>query len=253
VPSTDDVRALEAALRARRDDATLAVYADALQANGDPRGDLIALDLHAERHGASTTLEERRERLIAWLGAPCCGGRWWRLRDFRHGFLVDYGGDAEAIAGLIASPAGRYIERLRVVDCAERIPTALASLASRSLPWLRYLVIERGLGLCEPLPRELLDALGAAAPRLDMLVLAGSRLVASPGIATVHTLSLEGCSALVLDGTPMPRVHTLVLLGEVEGESLDTLVSAKAFPALQCVDLARNVGTRPFWQRLVAW
>ena len=47
----------------------LAVYGDALQAEGDPRGDLIALDLHVEANGPSIELSERRDDLLdRWLG-----------------------------------------------------------------------------------------------------------------------------------------------------------------------------------------
>lgn len=64
-----ELEALESALQARWDDATAAVYADALIARGDPRGELIAIDLHIARHGRSEPLVQRRRAVVtAWLG-----------------------------------------------------------------------------------------------------------------------------------------------------------------------------------------
>lgn len=47
----DGVNELEAALQTDWNPATLAAYGDALQAAGDLRGELIAIDLHADGHG----------------------------------------------------------------------------------------------------------------------------------------------------------------------------------------------------------
>src|SRR5205809_526335 len=59
---------LEASLRGRPDDATLAVYADVLQAQGDPRGELIALELTPPQM-STNGIEVRRGQLLAkWLG-----------------------------------------------------------------------------------------------------------------------------------------------------------------------------------------
>ncbi|MBA3539503.1 MAG: hypothetical protein H0T79_07720, partial [Deltaproteobacteria bacterium] len=62
--------AFDAAGAADRDD--LAVYADQLQADGDIRGELIALDLAAPEHRfapTATAWRERRQALIvAWVG-----------------------------------------------------------------------------------------------------------------------------------------------------------------------------------------
>jgi hypothetical protein len=86
----------------------LAVYADALQAAGDPRGELIAFQLLADVEGYSADLEKRCEVLAKrWLGKlarePWIS--WW------YGFLeVD---DTRLPAGgvnrIFGSPLGRYV------------------------------------------------------------------------------------------------------------------------------------------------
>jgi len=58
---------IEGALQARWDRETLEVYADALQASGDPRGSLIALALAGGRD--TPELVRQRDQLVAaWLG-----------------------------------------------------------------------------------------------------------------------------------------------------------------------------------------
>src|SRR5438552_7266092 len=47
---------LEATLRARWDRETLAVYGDHLMSAGDPRGELVALDLRIDDEGATAEL-----------------------------------------------------------------------------------------------------------------------------------------------------------------------------------------------------
>lgn len=55
---------LASQLRARWDRDLLAVYGDLLMMRGDPRGELIALDLELEACGSTPELEARRTRLL---------------------------------------------------------------------------------------------------------------------------------------------------------------------------------------------
>ena len=49
----------------------LQVYGDYLMSIGDPRGELIAVDVHTARHGRAPDVEHRRRRAIrAWLELP---------------------------------------------------------------------------------------------------------------------------------------------------------------------------------------
>src|SRR5436190_21372831 len=86
-----DVDELEAALLARWDRATLLVYADALQAAGDPRGELIALDVERAAKGYTDELATRRRKcLYEWLGGVAILGRPWHEASFRDGFATDF-------------------------------------------------------------------------------------------------------------------------------------------------------------------
>ena len=119
---------LEASLRARCDHDTLAVYADFLQAHGDPRGELIALDLNGA--SSSVDVEKRRGQLLKrWLGDDFeiswdPAQRIWYTGEltssyatFDCGFVDLYISDADytmdlVVANLLASPAGEYLRRL---------------------------------------------------------------------------------------------------------------------------------------------
>jgi uncharacterized protein (TIGR02996 family) len=51
------------------DRAALAVYADHLTAAGDPRGELIALELEVEDYGTTVEIDARRRvLLVEWIG-----------------------------------------------------------------------------------------------------------------------------------------------------------------------------------------
>ncbi|HET9988193.1 MAG TPA: hypothetical protein VFQ65_06730, partial [Kofleriaceae bacterium] len=78
----------------------LAVYADHLQALGDPRGELIAIDL-AGRPAAS---EGRRAQLVATWLAELPAGRDSAAVD--HGFLAVELANPASLAMLLASDYG---------------------------------------------------------------------------------------------------------------------------------------------------
>src|SRR5258708_20502667 len=119
-------RALEAALAAgfeRLADAewrdTLAIYADHLLAEGDPRGELIALDLQIDTHATTTELVARRASLLAaFLGhlRPLDNPHLaWVGDTFSRGFVDDLVIDAddpnacERLPAILASPIVPYL------------------------------------------------------------------------------------------------------------------------------------------------
>src|SRR5687768_12369045 len=113
---------LEAALQARWDDATAAVYADALIARNDPRGELIALDLHIARHGLTDELRAaRRARVTAWLG-----DRAWA--DAGLGLTsTAVTSEADAVA-LKADPIAPYLRGITVYDHASTLDAIVGAL-----------------------------------------------------------------------------------------------------------------------------
>jgi hypothetical protein len=110
VGKIDDV---EAALAASWDREHRAVYGDALAASGDPRGELIAIDLHVETHGPSEELTARKQALIeAWLGAELAA----RMANgtIKPGFIeVTYPIAADEVERLLAGFAPAIRDRDR--------------------------------------------------------------------------------------------------------------------------------------------
>jgi hypothetical protein len=170
---------LEAALQAKLDAQTLGVYADALQAKNDPRGELISIDLHCDAHGSTPELEaRRREHLVAWLGGEALSGRRWNPRRVRYGLVDDFDtpnlqiDNAAYFAHLLASPAADYLCGLTLITTERRIDDQLRALVARPRPWLRRLKIVN-VG-SKSLDRDLARALIDATPHLEVLYMEAS-------------------------------------------------------------------------------
>jgi len=245
---------LEASLQTRWDLETLEVYADCLESRGDPRGELIALDLAIAKQGATPELLEiRRARLIAWLGSDTICSRPWNPRDFRFGFLEDYfitgrHVEQEYVAALLASPAGGYLRGVHLFTDAGDLAEALELLASRPLRWLRRLAI-RQVDDKGPVPAKVIDAFIAAAPHLEELALDGERILLSPCHPNVRTLRLTGGTAIVVGAAAMPQVTELdLVLDHADATDLPrlaALANPRTFPGLQRLDLSRNEYSYP--------
>ena len=156
---------IEHALRAAWSLDALAAYADHLQLRGDPRGELIALDLHplTDHHAWR---KRRRAALAEWLG---------ELAD-RAGHLVQHGFIHELREGsfardLLDSPLGQVVRGFTTWGHHERVAQSLTRLAARPRPWLARLTIAYWSD--EPLPATLRDRVLAALPNLEELRLAG--------------------------------------------------------------------------------
>ncbi|MEO8703531.1 MAG: hypothetical protein ABI867_26015 [Kofleriaceae bacterium] len=251
-PPSDRIAALEAALQTRWDRETLAVYADCLEAAGDPRGPLIALDLALETTEATPALMEERARLLAaWATGTVCDHPWARY-GFRYGLLERFSiyksgthTVSDHVEGLIASPIAPYVRALYVAGNATTLAAAIERLASRSWPWLRRLELYRDGGK-GPLPPETFAAFAAATPHLEELQLEGKAVLATPGHPNVTTLRLESSAALVVAGAAMPQVRTIDLkLDDHRSPKHAAVLSPRTFPGLRRVDLARNEYTYP--------
>lgn len=277
---------LERAVARTLDRAQLLVYADALQAAGDPRGELIAIDLHLEGGadpGANPDADpdalraRRAELLREWLGdlAP-------RVRT-RFGFLeLRIVHDGNEVADVLDADVGRFVRAVHIREPGEReravrygldqfVPRILEHLAHEPRPHL----VELSLALtADPpsIPASLVAAFVEAAPALDVLELTG---VAPAGFAasSVRQLRLSGAAAVrsVLAAGPYPAVTELDLAVRVgDGVALpDPAIDAPLFagaqlPALRVLDLSRNepgaaAGTRhlgglfSLFDRLAHW
>jgi uncharacterized protein (TIGR02996 family) len=233
---------LEAALAAQPDDRELlAVYADALMATGDARGELIALDLRVERAGGATAaLWARREELArVVLGRPEAELPAARLR---RGFLeLDY----DVLAherdpdDLLERPIVQYLRRFRLVaDQPGPAVSVLARALDQPRPHLTSLALVVGYGELDHL--SMLDP--AILPRLRTLALGGYTVpletIAHPGVVT---LELTGRAALewALACDAHDGVETLVLeVGRSEGELMPELIRLW-FPLLRTIQLRK--------------
>ena len=245
VTTRDD---LEAALRARPDEGTLSVYADLLQAQGDPRGELIALDMRGVGD-----YKRRGQLLTAWLGdevslAWSAQRELWYAGDlegthatFDNGFVdllvlePDY--PPLFVANLIDGPAGPYLHML----CTRGSPALLAHVALRTRPWLKHLVIDRSPDQREPFTRELLDKLVTATPNLEVLEVAGRAMLGDFAHPNVRELAVNGAEALdLVDGPPLSCVHTLDFKFDGDRPTANMLISPSRFPKLRRVSFERE-------------
>lgn len=140
-----DLRALEAAILADPEDpAGYVVYADALQAAGDPRGELIALQAARAADPSSSALALAAAELIArhpQLDAATGAVDWyygfWRGLYLVSRAAADVRHDDQA-AQLLASPSAKF---LRVLHCGSSFtPRVLVHAATRAAT-LRELTI----------------------------------------------------------------------------------------------------------------
>src|SRR5580692_7021723 len=111
------------------------VYADELQRTGDPRGELVALDLHADVAGETDELAaERQRRIAAWLG-----GAARPHGAIRYGFIdVDATSATpwEQLEVALGGPLARWVRGATVVGAPETIARAVAQIAAAERPWL---------------------------------------------------------------------------------------------------------------------
>jgi len=249
---------LEAALHEHPDDdATRAVYADLLHAHDDPRGELIALDLHAPSM-TKHSLESWRGLLIRqWLGDDFdvqfdAEQQLWYVGSlgashakFDGGFLElfiteeDYTADL-VVPTLLDTPAAEHLRSLSMLGSTIMLQQVLEKLVATKRPWLQHLEIAR-----YPHLRPLLvdPALGAAlvanAPHLEALRLFGRNLFGEWSHPTMHSLGVTGAEAIELTaGPPMFAVTTLSYDLEDDRPIPRGLVSPIRFPVLRTLDFS---------------
>jgi hypothetical protein len=173
---------LEAALLARWGREEMTVYADYLQSIGDPRGEVIAIDLvNLDKVNEAAWRKRRQAVLAAWLGAELAekfGGQIFQ------GFVQE----ASADTALLDSPAGEFVRAARFSTTDRAV---YERFTQRVRPWVTHLSIaipDRTRVIDDALAASLM----AVTPRLDQLVLRGdgfARRIAHP---TVRHVRVEG-------------------------------------------------------------
>lgn len=234
---------LETTLQTKWDLETAAIYADALIALGDPRGELIALDLHIAQHGETAELARTRtDAVFAWIGrvSPIASKNIRFGLVESHTFYTD-----EYFFKEISLPAMQYL-RSAEIHAHQRVVEVLERFASTPLPWLQGLAVNGDGG---PVPRAIVDAFVTATPHLIELSLEGVQIMQTPAHPNVQTLRLLDCDALVEGGAEMPRVTELDLaFGQGFGRRHEAHewpafaphVNLRLFPALERLDLSHS-------------
>jgi hypothetical protein len=184
--SRDD---LEEALAACWNLDDLAVYADLLLAEDDPRGELIALDLQPD-HDSEAWRQRRFAVLARWIGSDLAR-RSYGL--FKHGFLHElddgkrYG---QVAAALIESPAGACVRRFTTRGPATKVRASIVRLASKPRPFLTALELGvRGQTRDATISDQVLGRLVTSTPRLHELEVRGHRVLntlAHPSLRRLH-------------------------------------------------------------------
>jgi hypothetical protein len=242
---------LEGALAQSFDHATLAVYADHLQAQGDVRGELIAIDLEIAQRGTTAALLTRRSELLhTWLGRLVA----FDVADsFRFGFLerveLLVTITPDHLVALLAHPAGRFVRGLALRGTNRELEAALAALAATRHAWLATLALSTW-DHHEPRIADASTArLIAATPVLARLELGGGHMIDELPHPHVRELKITGTgtfAGIYGDGPSLPDARILDIAfdddGIVEQPVVDRtlMLSELRLPALTVLDLSRN-------------
>ncbi len=249
---------LEAALLASWDRETLAVYADHLQAQGDPRGELIALDLELVNRSTPELVARRTSLMTGWLGrlVPSNPHTPWIGDSFRFGFVDDLVLEAEEDAAtrlvqVLASPLAPYLKRVTIRGDIAHATEMLRGLATddREHPWLTELGVKcSGAGPIDP---EVVARWIAATPALHKLDVQGRDVFAQFPHAGLKRLRITGSHAIPglysAEGSPANVAELNLAFDQpYDAEAYDynapppSPIEALELPALRTLDLSRN-------------
>lgn len=238
---------LEEALLACWNADDLTVYADHLLADGDPRGELIALDLQPAP-GSPEWAARRQAALRAWLGSELAARAHAMVRFGFVQELDDGKGAAAAVAGpLLDSPAGAFVRSFTTRGPATKVRASLQRLGARPRPLLTGLRIAiRGAGREPAIGAVQTEALIAATPRLAELEVGGRRVFGAfphPALRRMHmsnhdsVLSTAAGTAAgsgflrITCATATGRFARAISTGELR-RALDTIAKAPSYDAL---------------------
>jgi hypothetical protein len=207
------------------DRGVLAVYADALQASGDLRGELIAIDLALEVNGPTSKLEARRRELLsAWLGVATMP----QVLSHRFG---TYALQADQFRQRpLEQPSARYLAGVTLTGVGPVITSTLRLLAAAPRPFLARLelhIYEVRYRLDMALWKRVVMAL----PALDTLSVGGGMLgrLHHPSI---RRLELRDENTSNASPAPFATVTDLVLENDAQPR-------AHLFPAVRRLDVSR--------------
>lgn len=226
-------RELEAALAAGLERDTLAIYADLLLAEGDPRGELIALDLQIEAHGTTTELVARRASLLAallghlrplesphlpWVGDAVA-------RGFVDELVIDAedANACERLPAILGSALGPYLRGITIRGDGGFLERALGLVARGEHAWLEQLALVKRAGGDSPVVGDATVARAVGAmPRLRRLAAQGPRVLEEflhPGLRELLVTGRTALGSLATPGAPYAGVEALDLAFAEPGAS----------------------------------
>ncbi len=229
----------------------LRTYADHLQSDGDPRGELIKLDLGGI---ASGEVSERRAELLAqWIGPSLASNP--AIRTACGLISADVGEeDSGLISELLASVASRHLEALDFLGERALFQAGLDQLSRSLHPWLGVISFREKQvedhNAVTPIDQETISNLIRRTPVLRLLEVSGARLMKDfphPALISLRVDGYDSISSLSGTGEGFPRVSFLDLafqrpnaVGGVSAGCRENIVPSSHFPALETLDLSRN-------------
>jgi len=181
------------------DVASWSVYADLLQSQSEPRGELISMMLQRARQPSLRLFDAQRRYLASHAAALVPDHEPEMV--WRHGFVAELRIDEPEGLAALAEPALRFVDTVTLAIDSERWLEWREGLAGRRWPW-RHLIVE----LANP-PAELeLQVLFACCPALET--------------ARIHPPE-DDAPELVWQGVCAPALRRLVLVNAGRVEAFD--------------------------------
>jgi hypothetical protein len=245
---------LEDALHDAFDHEHLAVYAEELQRLGDPRGELIALDLESDERGETEELTERRRALLHTLLGPLASVH--PLVRCRYGF-VDLMfalrdemriGSLHAFDAVLNGPLGSYVRDATLWGDGWRLRQLMTTLAQKPRPFLTRLSLEGPHTLhYVDLPREVAARAVEMLPRLVVLEANGRRavpMVEFPTVRQVVSHCYDAVTPLCSNGTerpcfPLVDSVNIRLMWTLPPAQLEALLPPSQLPSVRELDVSR--------------
>lgn len=238
---------LEAQLRAGLDRGVdrdiVVVYGDQLQELGDPRGELITIDLEIEQSGTTPALSRRRAELIeSWLGTQRPNGA------IRYGFLeldATSADPVEQVRLAFNSKAARFTRSITAVGPPKLLRETIGAIAEAPRPFLARVTLRMWSEKDTPaMPAT--TSFTLATPHLKSLEIDARKLFGRFGHPSIQRLRLSGFDAISMP-LELPALVELDLalhchLATTRTAPLDDVLDriGAGMPNLRSLDLSRN-------------
>lgn len=224
----------------------MAVYADRLMEDDDPRGQLISMDLADVDVESAVWRSEREAAVRRWLGFL---GSHPDVKTRLGLIQVELNETSySSVRSLFLDAPSRFIEGIAMRGSKRFMRRCLDEILTGPYPWLgRISIVSSDTRDEVALTAETSHRLRTAAPALHTLYVGGVMIaddIADPGVTY---LRVDGHRALpsFVDGNVFGSVVTLDLLltfaqARLPPEASNIAISSAKFPGLEILDLCRN-------------